>query len=644
MTRVPTYSTNMRLLTQTLKNKQTFELYNFQSVTGLKAPTYSGYGMSAYSIVNLEASYNVTNNFLENNKLLDIEITTMSTAMDAITDTAIDFQAMLNNFSGSDAKTLTPDYTGGEITFTDNNEDTYVGKTITINGIKYTFSNVDGSGNNIDLSAIAADSGNEGYAEKVMQALKDKVDPTGDYPGFEFDGETFKFPYYTINGTSTILSANGVKTGEAYTMNQDQAHNLTELQNYAFTSLQMMVDALNVSANGKYLFGGGDATVSPINFPFSNLAEFQEFYDGVNIKFPDNSAANLCNKTTTAQQTGGITFDKISGNQFKITPDVEGGFLEKSISATPATTGKLTFDADKNTLNATEYGAFNTIQAGDTLILSGTANNNNSYVVKSVSADGKTITFEKTDGHNIVDEPAIDDPTGVTISKSYPIGTVIEMNNMGSNVAPRVQVTGVNADGSLNVTADPGYFSADSTYVAASSSWSMSTMAYYTGGDLNLERRISENQSITLDITANDAGFEKIIRAMGLIAQGNVVDTTNPANAEGLIDVNKAKNIVNTAMQLMQSGIDDSSEPANSGTNSSIYAVTSKLSANYVLLKSNDENLTLVKNNLQTSIDSLKNVDQTEAAAKAILAQYNLEASYSVLQNALNMSLLNYLD
>jgi len=51
-----------------------------------------------------------------------------------------------------------------------------------------------------------------------------------------------------------------------------------------------------------------------------------------------------------------------------------------------------------------------------------------------------------------------------------------------------------------------------------------------------------------------------------------------------------------------------------------------------------------VKNNLQTSIDSLKNVDQTEAAAKAILAQYNLEASYSVLQNALNMSLLNYLD
>lgn len=644
MTRVPTYSTNMSLLRQTIKNKQTFELYNYQSVTGLKAPTYSGYGMSAYSIVNLEASYNVTNNFLENNKFLDTEISTMSTAMDAISDTAIDFQNMLNNFSGSDATALTPDYTGGEITFTDNNEATYIGKTITVNGIQYTFSADDGSGTNIDLSGIAADSGNEGYAEKVMQALKDKIDPNGNYPGFDFEGATFKFPYYTINGASSVLNANGVETGTPRTMNQDQAHNLTELQNFAFTSMQMLADALNVSANGKFLFGGGDATSSPINFPFSNLAEFQEYYDGINIKFPNNSAANLCNKIITAKNTGGITIDKIGGNQFKITPDIAGGFMETAVNANPATTGKLTFNADKNTLNATEYGSFSTVRAGDTLVLSGTANNNNSYVVKSVSADGKTITFESMDGHNIVDEPAIDDPTGITISKSYPVGTVIELNNMGNNVAPRVQVSGIDADGTLIVTADPGYFNADSTYIPASAAWDMTTMTYYTGGDLNLERRVSENQSITLDITANDSGFEKIIRALGLIAQGNVVDTTNPAEANGLIDVNKAQNIINQAINLMQSGIDDSSEPSKSGINSSIYSITAKLSANYVLLNNVNENLTLVKNNLQSSIDSLKNVDKTEAAAKAILAQTNLEASYSVLQNALNMSLLNYLD
>ena len=644
MTRVLTYMTNMNLLSSTLKNKQVFELYNFQATTGLKAQSYSGYGVSAYSIVNLEATLNVTKNFLENNKLLSTEINAMATSMDAITDAALDIRTMLNNFSSTDASQLTPDYTGGEITFTDNNEATYIGKTITINGTQYTFSANDGTGNNIDLSGIAADSGTEGYASKVMQALKDKIDPTGTYPDYKFDGATFKFPLYTINGGSTILSATGVKTGEPYTMNQDQAHNLSDLQNFAFTSMQLIADALNVSANGKYLFGGGDATGSPINFPFNNLQEFQDYYDGINIKFPDSSSANLCNRTVTNKQTGGLTIDKIEGNKFTITPDVAGGFLETVVIANPSTTGKLTFNADKNTLNATEYGAFSAIQPGDTLVLSGTANNNNSFVVKSVSADGKTITFEDQDGHNIVDEAAIDDPTGITISTSFPIGTVIDLNNMASNVAPRVQVTGVNGDGSLNVTADPNYFNADTTYIADSSSWSMSTMSYYTGGDLNLTRRVSENQSITLDITANDSGFEKIFRALGQVAQANIVDTTNPADAVGLIDVNKAQNILHEAMKLMQSGIDDSGETTRTSTNSSIYAITAKLSANKVMLNSVDENLGMVQSNLVDSIDSLKNVDKTEAATKAILAQTNLEASYSILQNALNMSLLNYLD
>ena len=642
MTRVPTYASYMSLMNQTMKNKSQFELYNFQSVTGLKSPTYSGYGMSAYSIVNLESSLGVTSNFLENNKLLEIELKTMNTSMQAINDAVSDFKSMMNSFSGSDIDKLTPDYTGGELTFTNNDEASYLGRTITINGTQYTFAD-DGTGNNIDISGIRGDSGTDGYAEKVMQALKDKVDPAGTYPDFEFDGATFKFPLYTINGGSTILNAPGVETGEPYTMNQDQAHNLQQLQNTAFTTMQMLVDALNVSANGKYLFGGGNATQSPINFPFKSLEEFQSYYDGINIKFPTNSAANLCNRTVDASKTGGLTIDKVDGNQFTITPDKAGGFLEPAVAANPETTGTLSFDADKNTLNATQYGAFNTIKAGDTLVIGGTANNNNSLVVKSVSADGKTITFEDTPGHNIVAEGAIADPTGVTISTSYPVGAVIEMNGMGSNVAPRVQVTGVNADGTLNVTADPGYFNADTTVIPNTSKWTMSTTSYYTGGSASIDRMISQNQSISMDVTANDGAFEKLFRALGQIAQGNLVDTRNPADIDGLVNENKAYDIVTEANKMLLSAVDDSGETTKSGTNSSLYAVTAKLSANYVLLNSTNENLTLVQNNLQTSVDSLKNVNKEEAAVKALLAQNNLAASYSVLQNAMSMSLLNYL-
>ena len=642
MTRVPTYASYMNLLNQTISNKSRFELYNYQSITGLKAPTYSGYGVSAYSIVNMEASLNVTNNLLENNKLLNVELKTMNTSMQAINNAVSDFKAMLNSFSGSDIDNLTPDYTGGKITFTDNNEATYLGKTITINGTKYTFAD-NGTGNNIDLSGIAADSGNAGYAEKVMQALQNKIDPTGKYPDFKFDGASFEFPLYTINGGSSVLGAAGVETGEAYTMSQDQARNLNELQNTAFTTMQMLVDALNVSANGKYLFGGGNATTSPINFPFKSLKEFQSYYDGINIKFPTNSAANLCNRTTTNASTGSLTIDKIEGNQFKITPEKAGGFLEPVVTANPETTGKLTFNADKNTLNATQYGAFNTIKAGDTLVIGGTANNDNSYVVKSVSADGKTITFEDNAGHNIVDETAIADPTGITISTSYPVGAVIEMEGMGTNVAPRVQVIGVNADGSLNVTADPDYFNANQITIPDTSRWKMTTTSYYVGGNAAIDRMISSNQSISMDVTADDGAFEKLFRALGQIAQNNLVDTRNPAEAEGLIDSNKAYDLIMGGNKMILNAVDDSGDTVKSGDNSSLYAVTAKLDANYVLLNATDENLTLVKNNLQTSVDSLKNVSQEEAAVKALLAQNNLAASYSVLQNAMSMSLLNYL-
>ena len=113
MTRVPTYSSYMNLLNQTINNKSRFELYNYQSITGLKAPTYSGYGVSAYSIVNMEASLNVTDNLLENNKLMNIELKTMNTSMQAINNAVSDFKAMINSFSGSDIDNLTPDYTGG---------------------------------------------------------------------------------------------------------------------------------------------------------------------------------------------------------------------------------------------------------------------------------------------------------------------------------------------------------------------------------------------------------------------------------------------------------------------------------------------------------------------------------------------------
>ncbi len=645
MVRIPTYNSYMNLLNQTLNVKSQIDLYSYQGTTGLKSSTYSGYGISAYNIVNLESALGVTQNFMENNKVLDVELKAMNTALQSVNDAVNDLKSMLNSFGASDAGKMNPDQTGGEITFTDNEERTYLGKTITVDGVKYTFAADDAEPNNIDLSVIQADSGTEGYAEKVMGLLKDKIDPTGTNDDYVFEGNKFSFPLYTINGSSTVLSADGVELGEPYAMNQDKASALKDLQNSAFATMLALADSLNTSAGGRYLFGGGNSSNPPVDFPFKTLEEFQEYYDGINIKFPDSSSAVLSDMSFTAEDTGALEISRIEGNNYKITPEKTGGFLNKVAEGGAQTTGDVTFDSDKNTITATEYHAFQSVKAGDTLVIERTGADNLSLIVKSVSEDGKTITFEDADGHNIPAsaDGTVADGTGLTFSTSFPVGAVIDMSGMGNNVAERVQVVSVNADGSLNVTADPNHFNADTVQIAASSRWEMSTSSYYQGGTVDTERLISNNQSIIMNVNAGDGAFEKLFRSLGQIAQGNMVDSRDLSQEfDGLVDPNFASDTINNAMNLLQSAIDNSGD-LNPSSTSSLDGITAKLSSDYVRLNNNTENLTLASANLETSVSNLKEVDKTEAIVKALMASNNLQASYSMLNNLMNLSLLNYL-
>lgn len=637
----------MNLLNRSLSTKAQIDLYSYQATTGLKSPTYSGYGVNAYNIVNIEAALGVTQNFMENNKVLDTELKAMNTAMQSINDSISDFKSMLNSFGASDTDKMNPDQTGGEITFTDNNEATYLGKTITINGIKYTFADNDDENTNIDLSAIQGDSGTEGYAEKVMELLKDKIDPAGTNKDYIFEENKFSFPLYTINGSSTILSADGVELGDAYAMNQDKASALKDLQNSAFATMLALADSLNTSAGGRYLFGGGNASNAPVNFPFKTLEEFQAYYDGINIKFPDSASAILSNMTFTAEDTGELTISRIEGNNYNISTEKDGGFLNKVAEGGAQSTGDVTFDADKNTITATEYHAFQSIKPGDTLVVGrgGDGSDDLSLIVKSVSEDGKTITFEDVDGHTIPESAngTVTNGVGLTFSTSFPVGAVIEMDGMGNNVAERVQVVSINTDGSLNVTADPNHFNADTVTIPSSSKWSLGTSSYYQGGNVDTERLISSNQSIVMNINAGGSAFEKLFRSLGQIAQGNMVDSRDLSQEfDGLVDSNFASDTISNAINLLQSAIDNSGD-LNPTSTSSLNGITAKLSSDYVRLSNNTENLTLASTNLENSVGDLKNTDQTEAVVKALMASNNLQASYSILNNLMNLSLVNYL-
>ena len=154
---------------------------------------------------------------------------------------------------------------------------------------------------------------------------------------------------------------------------------------------------------------------------------------------------------------------------------------------------------------------------------------------------------------------------------------------------------------------------------------------------------ISENQSISFDINASDSVFAKIMTALGTLAQGNLVDTRNPAdNLSSKIDPNEIVKICEEALN----NIISASSSHTSGTqakNSDLSTVMLKVTTNMLTISNVTKNQELIQNNLTESIASLKQVDKTEASTMLLMAQSSLSASYSVLSSALDLSLLNYL-
>ena len=113
ITRVPTYNTYMNLVDQTMNLKTKVDLYSYQMTTGIRYQEYSGYGMQAHTIVNLESMLGVTNNYIENNKIVAIENNALTTALESIQSSITDFKSALVSAIGMDLDSASPDSTGG---------------------------------------------------------------------------------------------------------------------------------------------------------------------------------------------------------------------------------------------------------------------------------------------------------------------------------------------------------------------------------------------------------------------------------------------------------------------------------------------------------------------------------------------------
>ncbi len=235
---------------------------------------------------------------------------------------------------------------------------------------------------------------------------------------------------------------------------------------------------------------------------------------------------------------------------------------------------------------------FNGLVVGQQFTVTNSGSNNGTFTIASIAADGSSVTVDET----VADET---DTDGVNFAGSgnsfaYVSGTHVTVTNSGT-ATPTIQIfenddttavpnafdrliagqtitlTGVNgvtgsftiasisADKSSIVINDPSdLFTADATDVDGAqmqvfgASGTIASTSYYSGDDQGLTHRVDDDRDFVFDVQANDPAFEKAIRAMKLILQGEF--GTEGGLDQNLDRVNDAKYLLNAALDETVSG------------------------------------------------------------------------------------------
>lgn len=308
------------------------------------------------------------------------------------------------------------------------------------------------------------------------------------------------------------------------------------------------------------------------------------------------------------------------------------GFVTSSMKGNALQTGDIGFSVNQNAMTATVKGAFSSYKSGDCLIVKGADGNDRAYIVDSVSKDGRTVKFSDAtpvrEEMSLLNNKTIADGAGITICKTYSVGATVEMGGTNGAYNGKYTVLGVSDDGGELIvrTEDFPEYGATETFASAR----FETSTYYAGGQLASSYRISETTSVSNDVNASSSAFEKVFRALGAIAQGNMLDPD---------DVESAQRRVSEALDLLDEALTANSKEKNGDVTSIQYAVISKLDT----VKTTLDNQTDLNNSLDTYIQSLTQVDKTEAATLLLQQANNLKVSYSVLSTINGLTLLDYM-
>lgn len=502
------------------------------------------------------------------------------------------------------------------------------------------------------------------------------------------DANTPEYTASSSNVTSETFSGVNVNFLTTKNVDSETISKITSIQQEAFNTLKSVIDVLNNTKIGNhYLFGGGNDNNQPVNFPFDTLEEFQAYYNGTTTTVPQTAAANMADFEVFFKNTGGeLTLSRdLNANDIGYITSVDPIVLD-TLNASSTITGNIGLDASKNTITCQNKGSFSHIGAGDTIILdyeTVTDNgidppvttegaNNGVYYVDYVSEDGRTI-YLKSDAQLTTSETVSagvsgDDTTSLSISRSVPIGTNINLNGV-DGIASEYTVLGIENDGkTLKVKTEWNAW--NSFYPAVTfdetsagidyNNLSISASSYYEGSNLETTHRIDSNQTVSVGYNGDNPVFEKIFRALSTLCQDNIIDETNPYDPNNFytnaltgdfvagqtyplsIDGTRTQTRVDFCADLLQDAISHSNTN-NTENKTDLTKLLYSTSLTQVKVDRKQTELKALVDNLTDYISSIENTDKT-AAITALQQDYtNLEIAYNVTSTIMQLSLANYL-
>jgi hypothetical protein len=284
-------------------------------------------------------------------------------------------------------------------------------------------------------------------------------------------------------------------------------------------------------------------------------------------------------------------------------------------------------------ISSSQVGAFKSIQVGQTIGMDNTAggsNNNGVYTVTSVSPDSTTITVDQNMNAG-ADNTA-------TINLLVPSGTtmVLSGSTAGNNGAYTItwptnaQLAAAGYGNGDGAAPQDGSVILTSPQVVAPGSGetiSLKSTSFLTGVNLTTQMKMSDTQSLNMDVTALDPAFEKVIGGLGMLCQGDLLN--NPSR-------------INQALGFINDGIEHSSL-STTEMPSDLSTVENKLSLNIKTLTDTTTQQNQMLAFLESRQNDIEKADPTETAVKLNADSTSLQVSYATLAKITNLSLLNYL-